>query len=156
MALRDRDLPAIEARLDRPALQSQISGLMRALAADAIAQRTGGGIGGRIFGGLGADLAGPIIDYLSRRALSPEILADIARQAGLTPQISVPSQTLTAIALRRTPDGRVCAPDPATRKCLLYFGKYPSGWKLNAIDEMALRNQLGQNKPPAKGQTTGK
>jgi predicted small secreted protein len=142
MALRDRDMAGIEARIDRPALQGQVNGLARAIAAEEIAKRTGGGGTGSLLGLFGADLAGPIIERIASRALQPDVLADLARRAGLTPETRLPGRTLTAFALRSIPDGRVCAPDPQTRGCLLYFGKYPSGWKLNAIDEVALRARL--------------
>ena len=147
MALRDRDLPAIEARIDRPALQGQVNGLARALASEEISKRTGGGGTGALLGLLGADLAAPIIERLAKRALEPDVLADIARRAGLTPETRLPGRTVTRLALRQVPDGRVCAPDPQTRGCLLYFGKYPSGWKLNAIDETALRARLAPTSP---------
>lgn len=142
MALRDRDLAGIESRIDRPALQGQVNGLARAIAAEEIAKRTGGGGTGSLLGLFGADLAGPIIERIASRALQPDVLADLARRAGLTPETRLPGRTVTAIALKSIPDGRVCAPDPQTRGCLLYFGKYPSGWKLNAIDETALRARL--------------
>jgi hypothetical protein len=142
MALRDRDMAGIETRIDRPALQNQVNGLARAIAAEEIAKRTGGGGTGSLLGLFGADLAAPIIERLASRALQPDVLADIARRAGLTPETRLPGRTVTALALRSVPDGRVCAPDPQTRGCLLYFGKYPSGWKLNAIDETALRARL--------------
>lgn len=142
MALRDRDMAGIESRIDRPALQNQVSGLARAIAAEEIAKRTGGGGTGALLGLFGADLAAPIIERIAGRALQPDVLADIARRAGLTPETRIPGRSVTAFALRSVPDGRVCAPDPQTRGCLLYFGKYPSGWKLNAIDETALRARL--------------
>jgi hypothetical protein len=139
LALRDRDLPGIEARIDRPALQSQVIGLARVLAGDEIAKRTGGNVA---LGMLGADLASPIIEALAKRALAPDMLADLARRSGLTPEVNVPGRAATALALQSVSDGRVCAPDPKTRRCLLYFGKYQTGWKLSAIDEGALRARL--------------
>lgn len=147
MALRDRDLAGIESRIDRPALTGQVNGIARTIAADEIAKRTGGGGTGFVLGLFGADLAAPIIEQITRRALEPDVLADLARRAGLTPETRLPGRTVTAFALRSLPDGRVCAPDPGTRGCLLYFGKYPAGWKLNAIDETALRARL--NPAPA-------
>jgi hypothetical protein len=149
MALRDRDMAGIEARIDRPALQSQVNGLARQIASDEIAKRTGGGGTGAILGLFGADLAAPVIERLAARALQPDVLADIARRAGLTPETRLPGRTITSLALRSVPDGRVCAPDPQTRGCLLYFAKYPSGWKLNAIDETALRARMA----PGGGQS---
>jgi hypothetical protein len=151
MALRDRDMAGIESRIDRQALQGQVNGLARAIASEEIAKRTGGGGTGALLGLFGADLAGPIIERLARRALEPDVLADIARKAGLTPETRLPGRTVTSLVLRSVPDGRVCAPDPQTRGCLLYFGKYPSGWKLNAIDETALRARLA----PTNNQTSG-
>ena len=139
MALRDRNIDGIESRIDRPALQGQVNGLARAIAGEEIAKRTGGSA---FIGMLGADLAAPVIETLVRRALEPDMLADIAQRAGLSAERPIPGRMATAIALRRVPDGRVCAPDPQTRNCLLYFGKYPDGWKLNAIDETALRARL--------------
>ena len=130
MALRDRDLPGIEARMDRPALQAQVTGIARAMAANEIAKRAGG------------DLANPLLERLSKQALEPAILADLARRAGLTPETVLPSRTATGMGLKRLADGRVCAPDPKTKACILYFGRYPSGWKLNALDETALRGRL--------------
>jgi hypothetical protein len=148
MALRDRDLPGIEARIDRPAVQGQVTGIARAIAASEIAKRTGGGEGGQILGVLGADLANPLLERLSRQALEPAILADLARRAGLTPETVLPSRTATGMGLKRLPDGRVCAPDPQTKACILYFGRYPSGWKLNAMDEAALRGRLATSAAP--------
>jgi Protein of unknown function (DUF2939) len=144
MALRDRDMAGIESRIDRPALQGQVNGLARAIAAEEVAKRTGGSA---LVGMFAADLAGPIIERLAQRALEPDMLADLARRSGLTPETRLPGRTITAIALKRVPDGRVCAPDPQTKGCLLYFGKYPSGWKLNAIDEVALRARLALRRP---------
>jgi Protein of unknown function (DUF2939) len=144
MALRDRDTAGIESRIDRPALQGQVNGLARAIAAEEVSKRTGGSA---MVGMFAADLAGPIIERLAQKALEPDMLADLARRSGLTPETRLPGRTVTAIALKSVPDGRVCAPDPQTRGCLLYFGKYPSGWKLNAIDEVALRARLAPRRP---------
>lgn len=138
-ALRDRNIGGIEAKIDRPALQGQVNGLARAIAAEEITKRTGSS---PLIAMLGADLVAPIIETIARRALEPDMLADIAQRAGLTAETPIPGRFVTAIALRRVPDGRVCAPDPQTKGCLLYFGKYPDGWKLNAIDEAALRARL--------------
>jgi hypothetical protein len=150
MALRDRDMAGIEARIDRPALQAQVTGIARALAADEIAKRSGGGERGQLLGLLGADLANPVLERLSKQALEPAILADLARRAGLTPQTVLPSRSATALGLKRLDDGRVCAPDPKTQACILYFGRYPSGWKLNALDEAALRGRLTALSPPRR------
>jgi Protein of unknown function (DUF2939) len=150
MALRDRDLAGIESRIDRPALMGQVNGIARSMAANEIAKQTGGGSTGFVLGLFGADLAAPIIEQLTKRALEPDVLADLARRAGLTPETRLPGRTVTALALRSIPDGRVCAPDPQTRGCLLYFGKYRSGWKLNAIDETALRARMDPT-PVARG-----
>ena len=139
MALRDRNIAGIESRIDRPALQGQVNGIARSIAADEISKRTGGSA---LIGMLGADFAAPFIETLARRALEPDMLADIAQRAGLTADRPIPGRMMTAIALRGVGDGRVCAPDPKTRGCLLYFGQYPGGWKLNAIDETALRARL--------------
>jgi Protein of unknown function (DUF2939) len=146
-ALRDRNISGIETRIDRPALQGQVTGLARAIAAEEISKRTGAS---PLLGMLGADLASPIIETLARRALEPDMLADIAFRGGLTAETPIPGRMVTAIVLRRVPDGRVCAPDPQTKSCLLYFGKYPTGWKLNAIDETALRARLAPQPTPAR------
>ncbi len=148
MALRDRDFAGIEARIDRPALQAQVTGIARAIAANEIAKRTGGGEGGQIFGILGADLVNPLLERLSKQALEPAILADLARRAGLTPQTVLPSRGATTLGLKGLDDGRVCASDPQTKVCILYFGRYPSGWKLNALDEAALRGRLASPAAP--------
>ena len=148
MALRDRDPGGIEARIDRQALERQATGVARIMAADEIARRAGGGGAGQVLGVLGADMASPIIERLVRRALEPDILADVARRAGLTPDARVPGRMTTAIALKRVDDTRVCAPDPTTQRCLLYFGKYPSGWKLNGIDETTLRAKISPQPAP--------
>jgi hypothetical protein len=142
IALRDRDLGGIESRIDRPALQNQVNGLARAIASEEISRRVGGGGTGTVLGMFGADLASPVIERLARRALEPDMLADFARKAGLTPETRAPGRFVTSLALRNVGDGRVCAPDPQSRSCLLYFAKYPTGWKLNALDETTLRNKL--------------
>lgn len=142
LALQTRDLGGIEARINRPALETQVGAIARSIASEELARRMGGGTMAQIAGVFGADLAGPLIDTLSRRALQPDTLADYARKAGLTPETRVPGRALTAIALQRVGDDRLCAPDPATRACLLYFGPSATGWKLDGISESALREKL--------------
>jgi hypothetical protein len=142
VALQTRDLAGIEARINRPMLEAQVDGMARALAADEISRRMGGGTGAQIAGVFAADLVGPIVSVIARRALQPDTLADLARQAGLTPEARLPGRTLTAIALDSVGRDRVCAPDPQTRSCLLYFGRGPTGWRLDGIDETTLRAKL--------------
>ncbi|GIU66648.1 DUF2939 domain-containing protein [Candidatus Phycosocius spiralis] len=148
-ALRDRDLPAIEARIDRPALKAQITGIVRAMAAKEISERTGGGAAGNVLGLMGADLANPLLENIANQALEPAVLADLARRTGLTPETVLPSRTATALGIKKLADGRVCAPDRKTNVCILFFGRYPTGWKLNAINESAMRARLSAPKPPS-------
>jgi outer membrane lipoprotein SlyB len=142
IALQTRDLAGIEARINRPMLEAQVGGIARAMAAEDLGRRFGGGAGAQVAGVFAADLAGPIIEALARRALQPDTLADFARKAGITPDTRLPGRTVTALALQKVTDERVCAPDPETRSCLLYFGRSATGWRLDGINEAALRAKL--------------
>jgi hypothetical protein len=142
VALQTRDLAGIEARINRPMLEAQVGGLARSMASEELARRFGGGAGAQVAGVFAADLAGPLIETFARRALQPDTLADLARKAGITPDARLPGRTVTAIALQKVTDDRVCAPDPQTRGCLLYFGRSPTGWRLDGINETALRARL--------------
>jgi hypothetical protein len=144
VALQTRDTAGIEARINRPMLEAQVTGIARAIVAEQASQRLGGGATAQVLSVFAADLASPLIGVLTRQALQPDTLADFARQAGITPETRLPGRTATALVLQRVADDRICAPDPRTRDCLLYFGRSPTGWRLDGVNEQSLRARLNQ------------
>jgi hypothetical protein len=139
-ALQARDSAGIEAGIDRPALRAQIIGLGRAWLLEQASQ--GEGLGQLAAGAAyaAAEAGNPLVERAADAILSPRILADIARRAGLTPDRLIPGRGTTTAVLRDAGGGRVCLPDPQQiRRCLLYFTDSPTGWRLSAIDEGAIR-----------------
>jgi Protein of unknown function (DUF2939) len=140
LALQARDSAGIESRIDRAALRAQIVGLGRAYLLDQASRAEGFGQLAATAAYAAAEAGNPLVERAADAILSPRILADIGRRAGLTPDRLVPGRGATSVALRQAGPDRVCLPDPdQVRRCLLYFTPGPAGWRLSAIDETALR-----------------
>jgi hypothetical protein len=143
VALQARDSAGIESRIDRTALRAQIVGLARAYLLEQAASRDGLGQFAAGAAYAAAEAGNPLLERAADAILSPRVLADIARRAGLTPDRLLPGLGAARIALRQAGSNRVCLPDPEQlTRCLLYFTPASNGWRLSAIDETALRSRL--------------
>ncbi len=149
LALQTRDLAGIEARIDRPALRAQLTGIGRRLVADGVQDALGNRQGAALVGLLAADAGDRVIAGIVDRALEPAVLADLAAEAGLTATRPVPGRTATALSLRRLDQGRVCAPEGGRdgARCLMVFTRSDRGWRLSALDEATLLRRLGIRQP---------
>lgn len=143
VALQARDAAGIEARIDRVALRAQIVGLARAYLLEQAASREGLGQFAAGAAYAAAEAGNPLLERAADAVLSPRILADIARRAGLTPDRLLPGRNAARVVLRQAGANRVCLPDPQQlTRCFFYFTPGTSGWRLSAIDETTLRAKL--------------
>lgn len=142
IGLQNNDPYKIERHLDREALKRQANFIARDVAIDQVTKQMGNDLKAKLAAVALANLAKPIVDMVTDEALSPENLSYFAQKAGLNQNLKLPSRFKTSLALQYISDTKVCIPDDNTKKCILYFGQYPDGWKLYAIDEDALRARL--------------
>jgi hypothetical protein len=148
VALQTRDRAGIEQGIDRPALTAQITGAARALVARQTGEVLGNSTAGLLVGLALADAGEPVIQAVVRRALEPDVLADIAALGGLEATSRVPSAGQTRLALRRLDDGRTCLPASRAGPCNLIFSQSPQGrWRLSAISPDVLDRGLARQLP---------
>ena len=140
--LQNNNAPMIERHLDRQSLRNQAQSIARDVAYAQISKQMGDGFGAQIAAAAAADLAKPLINTIADEALSTQNLSYFAQKAGLNRNLQLPSRFKAGLALQALDETRVCVPDDDTKKCVLYFGRYPDAWKLYAIDEQALRKRL--------------
>lgn len=126
IAIRDNDQAAFDARIDRPALRSQIEAQM------VVRARTAK-IDDRLKG-LAMLLAGPAAQVASDTLLRPNVFRAAAEYYGYTPGQPIPGQIAIAASLRQTALGRVCAAKSKTGPCLLSFANIDGTWKLVSFD----------------------
>jgi hypothetical protein len=150
VALQARDRAGIERRIDRPALQTQVTGAARTVIAQQTRSLMGNSGLGTLVGLALADAGEPAIAAIVREMLEPDTLADIAALGGLGTATEIPSSGRTRLALRALDDGRVCLPGSRTGPCRLYFTDSASGWRLTAIDpdvlQQGLERRIGSNR----------
>lgn len=142
IALRDGDNPAIEAGLDRRALEAQSAELAAAVARGEASRALGPGLIGGIFG----DIAAVPSALFAPNLLDPNLLTYIAQRAGLMPETRVPGPIAAAFFLRPTGPGQVCAPDRATSRCLLTFTDQGDRWRLTFVDPDVLEERIAQRR----------
>jgi hypothetical protein len=125
IAIRDNDRPAFDALVDRRGLKQEIQNRLTAEASRidprvaALASLLGPGV---------ASLAG---DALIR----PEVFRAVADYYGYRSDTKIPGRVAISTALRRLPDGRVCAVKDKTGPCLMTFTRAIDGrWKLSGFD----------------------
>lgn len=142
IGLRDRNYAAIESHIDKRALKAQAMQIARDVAIEEGAKQLGNGLGAQVASIAAVDALKPVIEALADRAIEPDALAYFARQAGVNENLQIPSRFRATLALKSVNDGRVCVVDDKTKRCMLYFGKYENGWRLNGIDETTLRLRI--------------
>lgn len=142
IALRDGNYAAIESHIDKRALKAQAMQIARDVAIEEGAKQLGSGLGAQVASIAAVDALKPVIEALADRAIEPDALAFFARQAGVNENLQIPSRFRATLALKTINDGRVCVVDDKTKRCMLYFGKYENGWRLNGVDEATLRMRI--------------
>lgn len=142
IALQSRNLSQIDRYTDKNALKSQAMQIAREIAIEQGSARMGNSFGAQVAAVAAADILRPVIETLAERALAPENLAIMARRAGLNSQTQLPSRAAATFAIQTIDGSRVCVPDTQTKRCLLYFSKYPDNWRLVGVDETALRERM--------------
>ena len=126
ISIRDGDKVAFDARIDRPALQSQIEAYLvqRARAANV----------DEPLRGLAMLLAGPAAKAAGDTLLRPQTFRAAAEYYGYTPGQPIPGQMAIAGALKSTGNGAVCATRARQGPCLLTFTRQDGTWKLSRFD----------------------
>ena len=124
IAIRDNDQAAFDAHVDRRALKTEIQGR---LVAEARRDPR--------LSGIASILAPTLAELAGDTLVQPTVFRKVAEYYGYTPQTRIPNSIAISQALRRLPDGRVCAITKKDGPCLLIFTKAPDGrWKLSGFE----------------------
>ena len=124
VAIRDGDQQAFEAYVDRPALQHEIEDRLMAEAGR-----------DKRFSGVAALLAPSLAQLAGDALVQPRVFRKVAEYYGYTPATKIPNALIISQALRRLPDGRVCAVRSKDGPCLLDFTQGPDGrWRLSGFE----------------------
>lgn len=140
IAIRDDDRATFDAHVDRRALEGQIQALMVDKARDA---RLGEG-----GSALGVLLSGPLSRAAGGVLIQPEVFRAVADYYGYKPDTPIPGEFTLAAILSSLPDGRVCARDRKSGRCLLTFADEGGTWRLVDFDaDTVLRGRHRQVRP---------
>lgn len=140
-ALKSNNYAEAQRYIDKNSLKTQAYGIIRNAMIDKGSEKVGDSLIGKSAIIAGVDLLKPVIEALSDEAFEAKNLSYFTNKAGLNQNFATPSKFKAALALNTVSEGRVCIPDPATKQCLLYFGRYENTWKLNGFNEVALYNK---------------
>jgi hypothetical protein len=126
ISIRDDDEVTFDSLVDRKALNRELSARLVAEAGRQNDQRVSAI----------AALLGPSVARLAGDALiRPQVFKAVAEYYGYTPQTKIPNILVISQALRKLPDGRVCAITKKDGPCLLDFTKAEDGrWKLSGFE----------------------
>jgi hypothetical protein len=126
IAIRDNDLAAFEAHVDRPALERELESRLvdrtRVASADDTTRA------------LGALLARPLARLAGDALVRPKVFRAVAEYYGYRPDTPIPNQLVIAGALRPLPDGKVCAAKRHDGPCLITFANEDGTWRLVSFD----------------------
>jgi hypothetical protein len=120
LSIRNNDVAAFDAHVDRPALKRQIEGLIVARA-------------DKRYGGLASLLAPGLADFAGDTLIQPSVFKYVAKQYGYGDDAKIPGPIEIAAALKTLPDGRVCAVKKKNGPCTLVFTHEDGGWKLTGF-----------------------
>jgi hypothetical protein len=131
VAIRDDDRATFDAHVDRRALEAEMQAIVVEHSRDLGA---GGGAGNGVAAGLGLLLSGPLAHAAGEVLIRPDVFRAIADYYGYRPDTPIPGSLSLAVALSPLPDGRVCAKDRKSGRCLLIFADEGGAWKLVGFD----------------------
>jgi hypothetical protein len=124
VAIRDNDPVAFDARVDRPALQHEIEQRLMAQATK-----------DKRLSGVAALLAPSLAKLAGDTLVQPGVFRAVAEHYGYSRNSKIPSAVAISHALRRLPDGRICAVTKKDGPCLLDFTQGDDGhWRLSGFE----------------------
>jgi hypothetical protein len=126
IAIRDKDRPAFDARVDKVALDAEFQSM--------IVDRARSSGAPDFIKGLGVVVSGPLARAAGAALIRPDVFAAIADYYGYRPGTPIPGVIVIASALQALPDGRVCAIAKKSHRCLLTFADEDGVWRLVGFD----------------------
>lgn len=120
VSIRDGDRAAFDAHVDRPALKTQLHARLM----QEIGTRHGD------LAGLGALMAGPLVDLAVDAAARPEVFRAVAVKYGYDPAQPIPNTLVIAQYVRPLDGGRACIVTKAKGPCVFIFKDEEGAWKL--------------------------
>lgn len=126
ISIRDNDKVAFNAHVDREALKSSIESRLVAEAGKATSDPN--------MRALSALAAPYLADAANKALIQPSTFRSIAYQYGYKPDQPIPGQISIAGALKRLPDGRVCATKKKDGPCVLIFTEEGGTWRLSGFE----------------------
>jgi hypothetical protein len=137
IAIRDNDKAAFNARVDRAALKRSIESRLIGEAEKAISDPN--------LRALSSLLAPALADAADKALIQPSTFRSIANSYGYRPDQPIPGRIAIAGALKRLPDGRVCATRRKDGPCVLIFTNEEGTWRLSGfegdIDELRTKSR---------------
>jgi len=133
IAIRDNDTAAFDAHVDHDALKRELQTRIEAQLSNNKQAKN-----------LAALLGPSVIDFADQALVRPKTFKLVAEQYGYKPDSQIPGAISISQALKRLPDGRVCATKKKDGPCLLVFTKEQGVWKLTSFegDSSMLRLKL--------------
>lgn len=128
VSIRDGDRATFENHIDREALKAQL----RARVMAETAARSPGGLAS--LPGLGAFVAGPLVDLATDALLRPEVFRAVAEMRGYSADRPIPGPFSIAQAVRPLGGGTVCVVARKDGPCLLNFTNQGGTWRLTGFE----------------------
>jgi hypothetical protein len=136
VSIRDNDSRTFDQHVDHEALKKQLQGFLEAQLSK---NKQLKGLAG-LLGQSG------VVDFADQALVQPKTFRMVAEQYGYKPDTPIPNAVVIAQALRKLPDGTVCATKGKNGPCMLIFAKEDGVWKLTRFegDFSMLRIKLGR------------
>jgi hypothetical protein len=136
ISIRDNDSRTFDAHVDHEALKTQLRGFLEA---QLNKNKQLKGLSG-LLGQSG------VIEFADEALVQPKTFRLVAEQYGYKPDTPIPNAVVIAEALRKLPDGTVCATKGKNGPCMLIFAKENGVWKLTRFegDFSMLKIKLGR------------
>jgi Protein of unknown function (DUF2939) len=119
VAIRDGDRAGFDEHVDKPALKTNLKGR---LLSEAGRQDQ--------LGGIGALLAGPLVDLAVDAGARPEVFRAVAAEYGYAPDKPLPSTLVIAGLVRPLEGGRACTVARHGGSCMFIFKNEDGVWRL--------------------------
>jgi len=120
VSIRDGDRRTFDAHVDRPALKTQLHARLM--------QEVGAKHGD--LAGLGALLAGPLVDMAVDASVRPEVFRAVAQKYGYDPAQPIPNTIVIAQYVRPLDSDRACVVTKSKGPCVFMFKNEEGTWKL--------------------------
>jgi hypothetical protein len=136
ISIRDNDSRTFDAHVDHEALKTQLKSFLEA---QLNKNKQLKGLSG-LLGQSG------VIEFADEALVQPKTFRLVAEQYGYKPDTPIPNAVVIAQALKKLPDGTVCATKGKDGPCMLIFAKEDGVWKLTRFegDFSMLKIKLGR------------